>query len=60
MESKLENLVKVVFTNDDYSFSSFIKAFFEKGQFSNGPISLRCKKSTVARALGNKLKKVEL
>ena len=59
-EPKLQNLAKVVFTNDDYSFGNFLKAFYEKGQFSNGPVSLRCRKAPVTHNLGSKLKKVEL
>lgn len=58
--TKLATLPKVVFNNEDFNFGIFLKAFFEKGEFSNGPISLRCKKSTTARSIGSKLKKVEL
>lgn len=57
---KIQALPKVVFTNDDYSFPTFLKSFAEKNQFSNGPASLRCKKSAATRSLGNKLKRVEL
>jgi hypothetical protein len=57
---KIQNLPKIVFVNDDYSFASFVKAFHEKKQFQEGPVSLRCKKSSVVRSTGNKLKSVEL
>jgi hypothetical protein len=57
---KLKNLPKIVFNNEDHSFKNFIKTFYEKGQFSQGNASLRCKKSTCAKAIGNKFKKVDL
>lgn len=57
---KLKTQPKVVFTNEDYSFGTFLKAFNTKGQFSNGVNSLRCKKSAVSVSAGNRFKKTEL
>ena len=57
---KIKDLPKVVFTNEDSSFVAFLKSFNEKGQFSNGDVSLRCKKSAITRSIGNKFKKIEL
>jgi hypothetical protein len=57
---KLKLLPRVVFTNEDYNFANFLKAFHSKGQVSNGPVSLRCKKAPTTVNRGNKLKNVEL
>lgn len=57
---KIKDLPKVVFTNEDSSFVAFLKSLNEKGQFSNGNASLRCKKSAITRSIGNKFKKIEL
>lgn len=54
----IKNLPKVVFTNKDYSFANFMKAFYEKGQFSSGPFSLRCKKAATTTTAGNRFKGV--
>lgn len=56
--TKLQSLPKVVFTNEDAYFITFLRAFTEKKQFENGPISLRCKRSSVAKIGGSKLKKI--
>lgn len=57
---KLKTQPKVIFTNEDHYFATFLKAFNTKGQFSNGVKSLRCKKSAVSLSVGNRFKKTEL
>lgn len=58
--SEIQDWSRIVFTNDDHNFSSFLNTFFEKKQFSNGPVSLRCRKGCPSTTTSNKFKKCEL